>query len=354
MVFFFILSLFLRFLIIFLSLPFSNYDLNSYLLIGEKTSKLINIYQKNLALLHHPYLPLFLYLEGVAFSLRNHINPLVFIKIVINLFDLSNGYLIYFLTNKNKFLYYLYLINPVSILIFSFHGQFDAIPLFFIHLSIYYLIFKKNELLTAIFLSIAIVLKTWPIFFFFTFLKKIKRKKEFFYIIFFNLFLFTTFYVYLFNSDYLSIIKTIINYNSLFSHWGFGLIIKTVFFPNLSQPPIFIQKIFIFIFIIFFFLYSIKLLKNKNLIKIIYNQLIFFYCFTFGFAPQYLSWLIPFIFIIKPKEDHYILLSLITIFLILNYSQWLFLNNLPFKINQISSFILWLFFVKFWFTKKII
>lgn len=288
----FLISFFIRVIIIYLSQSINNYDLSSYIQVGELITKGVNIYPKT-ALLHAPYFPLFIYLEALVYQLRFIIPPLIFIKIIINLFDLGNGYLIYLLSNKNIAKTILYLFNPVSLLVFCFHGQFDSLPLFFFLLAIFFLTNQKISIVSLFFYGIAIALKTWPIFFFIPFVKKIKKKQKLLIIpaiLFFICFV----YAYLFKTEIVNIITAIIQYHSLFNLWGFGKLIYHLFFIKLDQPPIFVQKIFLTVFLILFLIYSFFVSKKYSLIKSIYYQLIFFFAFTVGFSIQYLSWFIPF------------------------------------------------------------
>lgn len=285
--FLFILSLIIRLIIIFLSREISNYDLQSYLLIGEKTLNLINIYPQT-ASNHHPYFPLFLYLEALTLKVGQsiNINPLFLIKTIINLFDLGNALLLYklFKINLKKLIFYLF--NPITLLIFSFHGQFDAIPIFFLLLTVY-LLRQRKIVLSGLSYSLAVAIKTWPIFFIFIIFPKIK-KYLFIMPLFLIIILLSSIYSYFFKTDLLSIFKTVISYRSLFSEWGIGKIIKISFYPHLPQPPIFIQKFFLIFFVISLFSYSliIKKFLKKHIIKKIYFLVLFFYVFTVGFSIQ--------------------------------------------------------------------
>lgn len=135
------LALFLRLLTIFVSRNIDNYDLQSYLQVGELTLNKTNIYP-DIANLRHPYFPAFLYIEAFAYWLGNleglrRLGIITIIKIIISLFDLVNVYLVYLLSEKNLKKAFFYATNPIPILIFAFHGQFDSIPLFFLLLSLY-------------------------------------------------------------------------------------------------------------------------------------------------------------------------------------------------------------------------
>ncbi|MDO8741735.1 MAG: hypothetical protein Q7J11_01155, partial [Candidatus Roizmanbacteria bacterium] len=128
----FFIALFIRLICLYLFRNVTNYDLQSYLQVGELTLKSINIYP-DVANLHHPYLPFFLYLEAFAFYFKRFaIDPIIVIKVINVIFDLSILQLVYLLSTKNLKTAFLYAINPVTILITTLHGQFDVIPIFFI------------------------------------------------------------------------------------------------------------------------------------------------------------------------------------------------------------------------------
>lgn len=338
--------------IIFLSQNVLNYDLKSYLLIGNKTLTLTNIYPY-VALKHHPYFPVFLYIEAVAVKLKQllGLDPIFFVKTIINIFDLANAFLIYKFFNNNFRKLILYLFNPVTLFIFSFHGQFDAIPIFFLLLTIY-LINKKNFLWAVMTYSIAVAFKTWPIFFIFIIFNQIKN---FFYIIPLFLVLITTILIYgiFLKVNLLLLFITILNYRSLFNEWGVGKLIKILFYPNQPQPPIFLQKIFLTLFLLVFFCYSIFVAKksHKNIFEKIYLLLIFFYAFTVGFSIQYLSWIIPFLLILKFKE---ILITMILIFLYLfvYYLTWLHQSPSIVIAKDFFGITLWFYFFLLWLLKN--
>ena len=339
----FIIAIFFRVATIFFSQNISNFDLVSYKKIGELTLKHINIYPQ-IAKIHHPYFPFYLYLETLAVFLNNRfgINYVFFLKFINLIFDLGIIYLIYLLSNKKLKSALLYSLNPISILIFFFHGQFDVIPLFFILLSIYFLK-QKKELLSIFSYSFAILTKTWPILFIAPLLKKIKNKSTVLLLPFFPL-KSIILYNLLTNSNYLEIIRIPFTYRSLFSFWGLGKFIHFIFFPKQPQPPIYLQKIFLAIFLISFFTYSVKI-DHKNLIIYFFNLFLFFYIFTVGFAIQYFSWFIPILFLVKPKHWCFLyLISFLTV--IFNYLSWVY-KFIPNFIIINLIFLNWLSFIFF-------
>ena len=335
----FIIALVIRLICLYLFRNVTNYDLQSYLQVGELTLKGVNIYP-DVANLHHPYLPFFLYVEALAVYFgQSKIIVITLIKVINIIFDLGILQLIYLLSKKNLKTCFLYAINPVTILITTLHGQFDVIPVFFILLTIY-LLNKKQELLSVLSFSFAVFTKTWPILFLIPIVRRIKSKKLIFLIIFFPA-LFIFIYIWLFKSSLFNISKTLIYYQGLWGIWGpLSLLGKTI---------ILWQKLSTLIFLICFFSYSI-LKRNKNLIEEFLDLLFFFFVFTTNFSIQYFVWIVPFLYLIKPKKYLW-LIVLISLYLFSFYCLWLFNLNLI-NIQNILGLILWLSFIKIGYLSK--
>ena len=340
----FITTLLIRLICLYLFRNVSNYDLQSYLQVGELTLKGINIYP-DVANLHHPYLPFFLYVEALAYHigqmrLMRQMGSILIIKTILSIFDLGVTYLIYLLSKKNLKTTFLYAVNPVTILITTLQGQFDVIPVFFILLAIY-LLNKKQKLPSVLSFSLAVLTKTWPVLFAIPIARKIKNKKLIILIIFFPV-LSVLIYCWLFKSTLIDISKTLIYYQGLWGVWGPMSLI------SLIRPigPMG-QKLTTLTFLTCFFSYS-WFNKEKNLIKNILELLFFFFVFTTNFSIQYFVWIIPFLILIKP-EKYFHLIMLITFYLFSFYYAWVFsLITPPWLtiIQNITGFVLWLSFIK--------
>lgn len=338
-----ILSLIIRLICLYLFRNVSNYDLQSYLQVGQLTLKGINIYPE-IANLHHPYFPFFLYLEAFAVWLgKGKITTILILKFIYILFDLGVLYLVYLLSKKNLRSTFVYAVNPVTILITTLHGQFDIIPLFFLLLSLY-LIKVKKQTLTLLVFSFAILIKTWPLLFIISICKRLKNKKLIFLVLVFPILSIVTYSV-LFKTTVLNILKTISGYQGLWGIWGPLSLIGKV--------PILLQKITTALFLISFFGYS-WFNKTKNVIKNFYGLLIFFFVFTTNFSIQYFVWIIPFLILIKPKKYPY-LIFIITLYLISFYCVWTSFPTVPkwLTITQnIIGFMLWVSFVQYWYLSN--
>lgn len=331
-----LIALILRLSGIFVFRYINNFDLHSYIKVGELTFKGINIYPE-IAKIHHPYFPTFLYIEAFAYWIsRNKTIVITIIKFITVIFDLGNLYLIYILSNKNFKKIFLYAVNPVSILVFTLHGQFDAIPLFFL-LGTLYLIKVKKDVFALLTYSCAVMIKTWPLLFFLSIYKRLKNKKIISLIGIFPL-LSIIIYSFFYNANMIDIVKTIINYQGLWGIWG-----PWMFLANLRLRW---QKLSTSIFLLIFFLFS-HLKNSKSVYREIFYLLFFFYVFSPTFSIQYFSWLMPFLTIVKPKNYWQIVLS-ISGYLGLSYLSW----QLP-QINQdiLNTFglILWFYLASiFW------
>lgn len=323
-----LVGLILRLICLFMFRNINNYDLQSYLQVGELTLNKINIYP-DIANLHHPYLPFFLYFEAFAFYLKKFtINPIIVIKFVIAIFDLGNLYLVYLLSKKNLKTAFFYAVNPVTILITTLHGQFDTIPLFFL-LGSLYLIIVRNDVFSVLMFSMAVIIKTWPLLFIISFYKRLKNKKLILLVPIFSVIL-VFFYTILFKSSFVSVLKTIAGYQGLWGIWGIWTL--------LGKWRLRWQKLSTLIFLVCFFVYSC-FNKKRNVVKEILNLLLFFFIFTPNFSIQYFAWIIPFLIIVKPKKYLLLILS-ITLTLISYYAT----PNLII-IQEITQFTTWILFI---------
>jgi len=321
----FLLALIIRLTCLYIFRNINNYDLQSYLQVGELTLNRINIYP-DVASFHHPYLPFFLYF---AFYLKKFsINPIIILKFINIIFDLGNLYLVYLLSKKNLKTAFFYAVNPVTILITTLHGQFDVIPLFFLLLS-FYLIKIKKETFSILLFSFAAMTKTWPILFIISFYKKLKNKKIILLVLVFPV-ISIILYTVLFKSSVINITKTIIGYQGLWGIWGAWTL--------LGEWRLRWQKLSTLIFLVCFFHFS-YLNKNRSIVKEILNFLFFFFIFTTNFSIQYFVWIIPFLIIVKPKK-YLLLIFFMALTLISHYTTP---NLIIFQ--ELTKFTTWILFI---------
>lgn len=338
------IAIFIRILVILIFLPVKNFDLLAYERIGELTLHGLNIYPYP-ANLYHPYFPVILYLEALAqFFGKYHI---LFLKMIFAVFDVGIVYLIYLLNakipilnaqsrnlrvkrmsdeakrgvllrvNSDSSILLFYVFNPISVFITCIQGQFDSLPLFFLLLSLYFLQTKKIPLSILIF-SLAISIKTWPVFFLLPFIRKINNKFLLFLLFIFPLFSLLI-YSLVFKSNPITILQTIFWYRAVYGVWGLSLIFKLL---NFSASLLLVNRLTIF-FTLCFFLFA-YLYKRKNIYEEILGSLLFFFIFTPVFGIQWQMWLTPFFLILKIKSKSFYILT--TLFIGVSYLAWVGIN----------------------------
>jgi hypothetical protein len=299
-------------LIIYLSIPFTNYDLNSWRIGGESVLKGINIYPI-VALRNLPFLPLFLYLEAFALIISSKIfTQIIILKIIFSFFNLCVIYLIYLLSKKNAYMTALYAFNPVSLLVTCFHGQFDSLPVFLILLCVY-LIQKRRKTIPLLILSFAITLKTWPVLFCIPLFRLMKTKFTIRYIIssltLLSIFpiLCTAFYTFFFHANPLLIAKVVISYGGVVTIWGLSKGLFLLIGKN--KILFFVLKL---LFVVILFVFQIRN-KEKSVFTQIYFAMVLFFVITTGFGIQYFYWIIPFAFLSEKSNGKVYMAILSTI-----------------------------------------
>ena len=277
-----------------LSWNISNFDLESYRIIGSANLEGLHIYTPEFSS-RYPYFPFFVYIEGLAMTLQQFsIHYVLVIKLFLIVFEMGICYLVYRLTKNNTYLAFLYALNPVSIFISSYHGQFDAIPVFFILLAMV-LLEKRREAAALSAYSFAILTKTWPILLLVPFAETLRKKRYLLLIPLFPL-LTTALYALLYRAPFMSIVSTVEGYRGTFGWWGIGYLYKLITGIDTPHGTRFMRIIFFISFIVFSLLIRKRPIGTQILLL-----LLFFYSFTFAFAPQYLLWVIPFLLIERPK-----------------------------------------------------
>lgn len=302
-------------LVIYLSAPFKNYDTQSYNVIGVLTLNGISVYPDP-AISRHPYLPFFLFLETGALLLARliHIPQIIILKFIFTLFHLFSVYAIYRLTKKNIKTTFLYAINPISLLIIAFHGQFDIIPLTLLLYSIVLLGEKRYSHVTFL-LGLAFTAKTWPILFIVPFLKRIPKK---FWLVFCipPLFFLLTYTALFFSTSFVSIVRVIAVYQGVGGIWGFGK------FLSLLEADKLTLLIYKMLFVSGLLLYSV-LQKKEQIIEELMTLLFTFFIFTPGFGIQWLIWPLPFFFLSKkPMVSSFLIPFFIA--LTVAYVSWIY------------------------------
>lgn len=310
-------------------------DIHSLQEMGELYLRGINPY---LALNYNVYPPLAIYLEALTLHLSALINVpfYILIKLWPNLADILTGFLIYlFLTKKGvkpniaSLWGLIFLLNPISLIISSAHGQIDSIPSFLVILSIFSLTFNLTRfsyVISALFLGLSIAIKPNPLILlpFFLIFRKTDFKTKLIFLFFTTVPLVLLFIPFLQdNAEY--VLKRIFDYSGA-SDFGLPAIWRGIYYLQtgsykfeFTKEILQYSKIFFLIGLIFLaFIY-----RNSNkLINSLLAIYLLFLSFYFGVSAQYLSWVLPLAVL---KQDLMVIpfslsgiVSLISFYLFLN------------------------------------
>lgn len=333
------MSALLKIVAIAASFSISNFDHESYRIIGTLTQQGTAIYPSP-ADLRHPYFPFFLYVEALAVSLSSWgIDPVVFLKLVYLPFDFGIAWMVFLLSKKNYTATALYAVNPVTLLVTYVHGQFDVIPLFFL-LSAVYAIQAKNNLGTLLHLSMAIFTKTWPVLFIVPFIRRVRPIQLWIFLPVIPL-LGTLLYAVLFTEYIPDILLTIKEYRGLYGFWGVGQAVMLITGLEHAHSVRGIRVLF-FAAWAWFSLY----INRDSILEELTLLFLFFYAFSFGFASQYFCWIIPFLILTRPPFWKWYL-TCIPIYLLIVCISWVVpVSPVIFSITGIVSWlaIVYMFF----------
>lgn len=304
----FLTALLLRSL--FALIVFGSYDTEAWLIL----SKIINCGYRLHTSIRYPYPPFWEIFLTILYPLEKIVNiPFYYLIKILPVF--TDGlivimvYLLSLQQNINKksalFRCLLYTISTVSILITSFHGQFDSITILFVLIAIYYLQLnnKYDLLISSFFLGMSAVTKPWTVILIPLFLFKIQsiRNKM--------VYLFSTVSILLLSlipyliTDYKPFIRDVFLYSST-RDFGLAVVLDYFSINNIKYlgdintfliANSYISKLGLIsgLFVNYFWIFK----KKASLVNSIVITLLVFYSLSTGVGAQYLYWIIPFLLI---------------------------------------------------------
>lgn len=271
-----------------------------------------------LSLTYNSYPPIAVYIEAftILFARAISIPFHEVTKIWPNIADILICLLLYKYLIKLKlnslhaaFWSLIYVLNPISIIISSIHGQLDSIPSLFVLISIYLLTESKNMHLnlSAFFLGLAIAVKPNPLILlpFFLILKKINLRHGLLFLIISIGPVTIALIPYLSN---LQVLSRILEYSGVYD-FSYAAILRGLYYQQnaayllpLSMEFLNASKIS-FIFGAIFLL--ILFYKSTNLIKMCSTVYLLFISIYFGISAQYLCWILPLAIMTREKKIIY-------------------------------------------------
>lgn len=338
----------------------AGYDIQSFQIVGSLVIRGEDTYSSSEAVDRHPYLPMQLYWMALSEKISHHLN-LSYVKIVRLapiIADVLISLLIYLILrnqieSERAFLGgLLYAVNPISVFVSAYHGQFDALPTLFIVLSIYSATFAIRS---GGWLGLAILVKSWPVL---TLPSLVKTQQTWKNRLKFLIpavgipVLGVVIYSLLFTAEPLRVFERAIKYNRGVGVWGYTYFIRLL---SLYKPwgQLFFQWILSYgrylTVIGLGFVWFLRA-RKELLVGSILTILVSFFALTHAFAIQYLMWLIPF----AALTQDLVWLRRFTIaafsYMFLTYSTFIFSSSITnlMPLPQADLFIIMVFGLPAW------
>lgn len=282
----------------------ATYDIESYKLVSDGLLSGREVYAA--ALGRHPYLPFQMYIMGASALLSQWtlLPYVVAVKLPAVLADVAITALIIHVARRERlpasdghYLGWLYALNPVSLLVTAYHGQFEAVTLLLLLLGWFYWRFGRRPLASATGLGLAILNKTWPIIFLPIFLIRLRRRRQ--QILYAAValaipLLFTLAYILLFSPTLRPMLLRALTHRGVAGYWG-----PTAVLPLLAPTYPAAQALFDLIvavrtwLLLAAALFALWITRQQSALAAMLTTLLCIFILTIGIGIQWLVWLIP-------------------------------------------------------------
>lgn len=291
----------------------ATYDIESYKLVTDGLLSGQEVYAA--ALGRHPYLPFQMVIMGASALMAQWTNIpyVVAIKLPTILADVAITALIIhsarreWLSENYAFhLGWLYALNPVSILVTAYHGQFEAVTLFLALLAWFYWRFARRPLASAVGLGLAILNKTWPVIFLpLLVLRMRSRRQQIYYAAVAVAIpaLITLAYILLFSPNVRPMLLRILTHRGVAGYWG-----PTAVLAMLGQTAPAAQSLFdtVLVFRTWLLLAAgvaaVWITRQQSLLNAMVTTMLCIFVITIGIGIQWLVWLIPFAVLAREEQ----------------------------------------------------
>lgn len=282
----------------------AGYDIESYQIVGNLVLRGEDVYTAQEAVRRHPYLPFQMYWMALALWLSQTLH-LPFVKVVrLNpiLFDVGIAVsLVLFLRRRSLSDGFqcglLYALNPVPVLVSAYHGQFDAVPAFFLLLAIG--LTQVSPLGAGICLGLGMLSKSWPVLGLPSLLVALPGWRQRLQFLFMSILIPAAgvgIYAAFFHAPVWAVVERAISYN-----WGVGVWGYTYFFHLLSVLKPDYSMLFAWLvrngrYLTLLSLGGIWLWRARRepASQGVLTILVAFFAVTHAFSIQYLVWVVPF------------------------------------------------------------
>jgi hypothetical protein len=308
----------------------AGYDIDSFRLVAETFLQGEGVYSSSLVAGRHPYLPFQVYLIGAALWFSQEIGlPFVFaIKGVPILADLALTALIFYVVLRSgksiteaSIRSLLYALNPVSVLVSAYHGQFDAVSAFLLALSWCFWRFDnattRGFLLSALALGLAVLDKTWPALFLPIMLLRLgsMRKRITYGLVTVAVpTVFTALYIVAFREDPAPLLGRALTHAGVPGWWGIGDVVSLVKAATGWGEPILNWLGHCSRWLVFTAVgLSYWITRRQTGLEALVTAVLALYVSTIGFGLQWVLWVVPFALLAGDLRamDWYVLGSLV-------------------------------------------
>ncbi len=325
-----------------------------------------NVYHSTLA---HPYLPLLVYWFSFADWLAETTGVffIFWLKSINILADTLLSGLVYLSVLHQKddtearYAAWIYVFNPVTILVVSYQGQFDLLTTFFLMLAWYFFALNgrspKQLSLSAIMLGMAVLLKTWPLMFLpivWLRLPNWKTRVRYAFLVGIVPLAALLIYEFLFPGSITSILKRASRAGAISGWWGYSSIIYVwlQLFGQGSSLFGFVSQYgkYLGYFLGFFVIFKTR--KRPSLYSLLLTILVMFAAVP-NLGLQGLSWIVPMAMILGLYNSLGWYVAGSTVHMLVSYwgihlTRWIdfFIEMAPAnRIIQLSSLTAWLVIV---------
>ena len=263
-----------------------------------------------------PYSPVSMFIPATCafITLAFHVPFQIVMKMPCMLADIAIAISIYIILAKRgdksaHLLGVVYALNPVSILISSFHGNLIVIPTLFTLLAYSVLLdgIENNYRLSALILGLAIGLRGYPVLLLPFFIMKIglSWKRRLAYVLY-AIVPTTLSFIPFFLLDPKALLREVFAYSG-FTDYGLAAILRAVYsfqsaalaygLPN--NTHIFLLNSSKWVFIGVYLIILIVSMRGMSLIRSIIAVFLAFYFIVSGVSSQYFIWVLPFAFLMR-------------------------------------------------------
>ncbi len=280
----------------------AGYDIESYQIVSHLIQQGKDVYTHPDANGRHPYLPFQMYwfVFSSVIAEQFHLEFIKIVRLAAIIADIFIAVLLSQMMSTPEASLragLTYALNPVPILVSSYHGQFDAIPICFLLLSISTA--SSSPIKSGLWVGFGILDKSWPILAIPSLVYHYKKwsHRLVFMILSIIIPLIGVFiYCYRIQVYPITVVQQAINYNHGIGVWGYSYLARllSIVQPDLTflfrQVILHGRYITLTILVMVWVLYA----RKQRLEASILTVFVTFFVVTHAFSIQYLMWLVPF------------------------------------------------------------